>query len=948
MSDTLVDLDKVFGHDTLDSPQFSPKRFKPDQDQQVDEDTKGEGITLDSSDNNNNSNNNNNESTKRRSSKEDRYDDIGHQQAPLEAPLRAAAQAADEEADNENDQDLDEGTNAGEDFEALFDVFQLHVSYIEVFMMSAADWTGHIEDGCSGKMNLVEKFDISVEIQLCVLPWDATLPTAKLFVDIPEINTKLSEEKIVHLAKFAAGLASSSGGILEAHRETIAKLELAKSRSKADQSVAAAARSQRASFMTVSPIVSERKQVVMTEDTPAMESWKTPAEFENSRPFPSLPGATELPSTAIRRFSSLSTRQRSVRSSSNNNGGGANGASVWSWTSPVEYGDCRENSSSNSNANGSTKNIQRRASVRNSMSRSNSITNNDAADDEFEMQDARSEASDDSFLSAEEDPRVKAEEAAVRVSELQHAIRQRESMRTRLMSDIRLLEATKPTKKVLVRALQEELLACEGDLHQLKIAFVEALMVVDEVKIAAARDLNTLAGRDGALAMDKETAGMREFFDSLVRPTSLEAENMLDERRMFMRDSVFKSKPDKHSGGLDAAIHSHMHTGAGGGGGDNVGGNKELVVVHVNISQITLTLSQTIVGNVDSASNGAAAFHRSANEGGFANADVNGKLSHSNHSIQPINRTYQHILLIHFPTLSYTLLHAGALFIDEIDEVASIHSRNSCQDGVPSSSATDRRNHPVVSVPPQLMTILSFRLSGMSLRANHRAFDSRVSLTIRDLDIEDALATRIAALNAGAGMLAAPVYLITSEPSASGLSNISSGQERYMANASSSNLLKLKYEVTYGHEVVINVSDHDGRGNTVNDTHTNIAGSSSASKKRRGQHETDSRDSDEDSHVETVKLPSKHKFKTAVGYLGVNIEQETVAALLSIAHAVSSAVQAQDRQGELPSMIDSPNAGGSFRPSSSSRSVEYINPTTTSLARSIHVTIIPMNSPDLS
>ena len=469
-------------------------------------------------------------------------------------------------------------------------------------MMSAADWTGHIEDGCSGKMNLVEKFDISVEIQLCVLPWDATLPTAKLFVDIPEINTKLSEEKIVHLAKFAAGLASSSGGILEAHRETIAKLEQAKSRSKADQSVVAAARSQRASFMALSPVISERKQVLI-ENTPAIESWKTPAEFESAKQFPSSSGVTGAQSTSNRRFSALSTRKRS-------------GNSSWSWTSPVEYGDCRENGS-NGNPNGSVKSIQRRGSV----SRSNSLTNHDAADDDYEMQDARSEASDDSFLSAEEDPHVKAEEAAVRVSELQHAIRQRESMRTRLMSDIRLLEATKPTKKVLVRALQEELLACEGDLHQLKIAFVEALMVVDEVKIIAARDLNTLAGREGASAMDKETAGMREFFDSLVRPTSLEAESMLDERRMFMRDSVFKSKPEKSSGGLDAAIHSHMHA----GGGDNVSGNKELVVVHVNISQITLTLSKTVgVENVENSVNGAGAYHRSTTEGGFANAEHTG------------------------------------------------------------------------------------------------------------------------------------------------------------------------------------------------------------------------------------------------------------------------------------------------------------------------------------
>lgn len=82
---------------------------------------------------------------------------------------------------------------------------------------------------------------------------------------------------------------------------------------------------------------------------------------------------------------------------------------------------------------------------------------------------------DDSFFSAEGDGNVDPEDNERMIEELKYLIEQRESMRSRLITDIRLNEQD-TSKQSMVEALQKELLQCEMNLHQLKVSYVEALV----------------------------------------------------------------------------------------------------------------------------------------------------------------------------------------------------------------------------------------------------------------------------------------------------------------------------------------------------------------------------------------------------------------------------------------------------------------------------------------
>ena len=66
---------------------------------------------------------------------------------------------------------------------------------------------------------------------------------------------------------------------------------------------------------------------------------------------------------------------------------------------------------------------------------------------------------------------------------LSNMIKQTEALQGSLMSDIRLLGNNHDeTKNVLLRLLEQDLIECENDLHNLKINYVEQLIVVDNEK----------------------------------------------------------------------------------------------------------------------------------------------------------------------------------------------------------------------------------------------------------------------------------------------------------------------------------------------------------------------------------------------------------------------------------------------------------------------------------
>jgi hypothetical protein len=178
---------------------------------------------------------------------------------------------------------------------------------------------------------------------------------------------------------------------------------------------------------------------------------------------------------------------------------------------------------------------------------------------------------------------------------------------------------------------------------------------------------------------------MRDYFDALIRPTPPEEEGRLDRRRVFMRDSVFKNKPEERT-----RIGERVGT-----------GNKELLFIDVNISRVNVSFTQAVQSTVPTTSSA-------------------GDLSVNSSPLLKRNDS------------SIGVSRSDSMYFDE--ETAS-HTT--------ASSVEGRRS----------ISILLLRLRGVSASAQHSALNSSVKLVMRDLEIEDSLATRIAISSGPVGNL---------------------------------------------------------------------------------------------------------------------------------------------------------------------------------------------------
>ena len=100
-------------------------------------------------------------------------------------------------------------------------------------------------------------------------------------------------------------------------------------------------------------------------------------------------------------------------------------------------------------------------------------------EDGDEDEDDSHDTDDDSFMSMEEDAVVTVDVLQEDVDILHHALRQRELLRARIITDIRSI-GNDPHKSSLLRALESDLSASESELQQLKVNYVEALMLLKE------------------------------------------------------------------------------------------------------------------------------------------------------------------------------------------------------------------------------------------------------------------------------------------------------------------------------------------------------------------------------------------------------------------------------------------------------------------------------------
>ena len=101
------------------------------------------------------------------------------------------------------------------DDQGFYDVFDLQVSEIEVYLTLLGDWfdeegaRGRPKSACttvsnaSPKIGIVDKFDVAMKVYVSVVFYDATISSCQLEVALPEINVRLSQDKLLSLVRFA-------------------------------------------------------------------------------------------------------------------------------------------------------------------------------------------------------------------------------------------------------------------------------------------------------------------------------------------------------------------------------------------------------------------------------------------------------------------------------------------------------------------------------------------------------------------------------------------------------------------------------------------------------------------------------------------------------------------------------------------------------------------------
>lgn len=393
--------------------------------------------------------------------------------------------------------------------ESLFDIFQVIVKDIEVYMTTSVSsiFATDIfidEDEFLKRVPIVDKFDISMEIQVSTLPWDVTIPPVKLYVEFPEINVRLSDHKLIRLTRFSSKLLNSSKSIIDQHRTKVDKL--------------IAAMNQRSSFMKVSNDFNSEFYNDEDDDT-LFDFYDAETDKRNN--------SNDKASISDK----LSINSDGKSSNKPSNLERRRSLSGRSWVQSNLSDHSYNSSSSNSKARstrGSTSSSQflDARGIRSLKPNERSSLNSSFVEDD-ENDDDMSTCSEDSFLSAEEE---NSKDIARRIENLHFAMNQRENMRKKLMSEMRIIEGDTSSKaQALHNSLQEELFTCEKELHQLKLTYLELRMLADGSKINPISD-TTSASLD-----------FHGLFDALMLP--VKSQEDLVRRRKIMRTNIFKSRP---------------------------------------------------------------------------------------------------------------------------------------------------------------------------------------------------------------------------------------------------------------------------------------------------------------------------------------------------------------------------------------------------------------------
>jgi hypothetical protein len=386
----------------------------------------------------------------------------------------------------------------------LFDIFEVSIKDIEVFMtrntqtiFGSSSSNIHRDNSESKTIGIVDRFDLSIEIHVSVLQWDQSIPKVKLFLELPELNIRLTDQKLVRFSLFSNKLSLSSKLALHLHRGKINKLLVAMEHRNAQIEQP---------FMGLSSLPPKDTIIEIDDDDNEIDL----SEFYDVE--------SEYKSIKISNINSISDLKR-LR------GGSLVEQSFSQPMTPRRSLSSRSLSDSFSSVSRCSPQRINRGIVNSPRRNNNSEESKSKLSQFSEDGGYESSHSYDSFMSANDDD-PSSTDAIKHMDELRYSIKQRENIRSTIMSEMRILESDKKKEsKELFSAFQDELLICEEELHELKVHYLDARMMVDESRFSSMSNIN----------QDPLFDGLYGYFDAYLKPADINQEVIDQKRKIFMK-----------------------------------------------------------------------------------------------------------------------------------------------------------------------------------------------------------------------------------------------------------------------------------------------------------------------------------------------------------------------------------------------------------------------------
>eukprot|EP01038_Epipyxis_sp_PR26KG_P013582 gene13582-18231_t len=421
----------------------------------------------------------------------------------------------------------------------LFDVYTLQIAEMEVFLVnSEVFWNSYdrSDDDTSlkfhNKISIVEKFEIAVEVRVSTLPWDTSLPPVKLNVEIPEIRTNLSPEKIIRLQIFGINLVSGSLKVIKTNKKLLEKVKKAmQNSSHMPTAINNADNSKKGSLK---PIKSFKAKCRTSENESLVSS---NPEYKSSNGFESSNQTSHQVNVGDDSYKRSSLRSRSFDRSSQKG----------SRSRYIENKDKQLPSASSMMSDADYETV-------------NNYTNDD-----------------DSFFSFEDTGTIDGLDRSKQIEQLRNLISQKEIIITQTVSEIRFNEAD-PMKSETTASLRRSLELHEKELKRCKETYVELLMIAATTSL----DHNDIRPENNKFDNTNVSSllNVDELFSQLLN--TIPARNEDDEnivKRNMIHSSIFKIH--KQANGTNQISSDQCQT-------NNI--NKELLFLKVNIAQINVDL----------------------------------------------------------------------------------------------------------------------------------------------------------------------------------------------------------------------------------------------------------------------------------------------------------------------------------------------------------------------